>query len=132
MKLVDSNIIIRFFVRDNEKMYEKVKRLFKSVDAQEEKIEVKAVVLFECVYVFQSYYKLPRDKIADIMSKFISFKGVFIRKKKMYLYAFELYKNTKFDLADCYLASELKFGNIREIYSFDKDFDKLGVRRVEP
>ena len=132
MKLIDTNVILRFLVRDDSKMFERAKRLFELVDSGKEKVEIKTVVLFESIFVLQSYYELSRSKITDILSTLLGSKGVFIRKKRTILYALELYKNTKFHIVDCYLAAELTLGNVSEIYSFDRDFDKLGVRRLEP
>jgi len=132
MKLIDTNVIIRFLVKDDSKAFEKAKKLFRAVDSGKEKIEIKVPVLLECVFVLQSYYKLPRDEISDILSTLLRSPGVYMRGKRILLYALELYKNTNFHMVDCYLAAELTLGNIKEIYSFDKDFDKLGVKRITP
>ena len=132
MKLVDTNVILRFLVQDNEKMYQSTKRLFERVSEAQEKLEVKSYVLFEVVYVLNGYYELSREKIKDILTIFFQSKGIYIRKKNVALMALQLFAETSYDFVDCYLAAELKTGNIKEIYTFDKDLSKLGVLAVKP
>lgn len=132
MKLVDTNVILRFLVRDNSKMYQATKKLFERVEALQEKLEVKSYVLFEVVYVLNGYYERSREEIRDILTVFFQAKGIYIRKKNVALMALQLFAETSYDFVDCYLAAELKIGNIKEIYTFDKDLSKLGVTAVKP
>lgn len=132
MKLIDTNVILRFLVHDNEEMYRAVKDLFKRIDSQEEKVEVKICVLFEVVYVLNGYYERTRNEIRDILILFFQSKGIYIRKKNVVLLTLQLFAENSFDFVDCYLAAELKLGNVKEIYTFDKDLKKLGVAAIKP
>ena len=132
MKLVDTNVILRFLVKDNEEMLESTRRLFARVVDKQEKLEVKLCVLFEVVYVLGGYYGRPRAEICAVLTVFLQPRGIYIRKKNVALLALQLYAETSFDFVDCYLAAELKLGNIKEIYTFDGDLKKMGVTAISP
>lgn len=132
MKLVDTNVILRFLVKDNTKMYQATKKLFERVVNLQEKLEVKLCVLFEVVYVLSGYYGRPRNEIKNILTVFCQSKGIHLRKKNVVFLALQLFDETKYDFVDCYLAAEIKLGNIKEIYTFDSDLKKLGVTTVKP
>ena len=82
--------------------------------------------------MLNGYYERSREEIRDILTVFFQAKGVYIRKKNVALMALQLFAETSYDFVDCYLAAELKIGNIKEIYTFDKDLSKLGVTAVKP
>ena len=84
------------------------------------------------VYVLNGYYQRSREEIKDILTVFFQSKGIHIRKKNVVFLALQLFAETSYDFVDCYLAADIKLGNIKEIYMFDKDLKKLGVTALRP
>lgn len=113
-------------------MYEAARSLFVRVAAGQEKLEVKTCVLFEVVYVLNGYYETSRESIKEILTLLFQSKGIHINRKKAILLALQLFAETKYDFVDCYLAAELRVGNIKEIYTFDNDLKKMGVAAIKP
>ena len=74
MKLfLDTNIFMRFFIKDNEQMVEQVKRIFFLAETGKYKLATSTIVLTEIMYTLQSFYKLEvkdiEKYIASIFEK---------------------------------------------------------------
>lgn len=134
MRLIDANVILRFLVEEEAEtvMAQRTKALFARVNKNEEKILILRCVIFEVVYVLEKFYKTQRKIIADILARLIRAKGVSVPGKNRILSALEKYASINVDFVDCYLAAAMELGDIKEIYSFDKDLDRLGVKRLVP
>ena len=59
---VDTNVFLRFFVRDVESFYQKAKELFEKAENGEEKLETSDLVIAEIVWVLESYYNFQDQK----------------------------------------------------------------------
>ncbi len=90
------------------------------------------MILAEVVWVLESYYKLPREKIAEKLDLIINTPNLAIADSGAFSQAVELYSSSNLDLADCFAASlAIEEGSI--LISYDRDFDKLdGIVRKEP
>jgi predicted nucleic-acid-binding protein len=87
------------------------------------KAEIPGVVIVECVYVMEKFYKIPKNEIVDTLAKVLNFSGVSNPNKSEILEALLKYANTSADIVDCILTAMSSPEKI--IISFDKDFDKL-------
>ena len=56
MKALDTNVIIRFLVRDDKQQAEIVYRLFKRVERKNETLFVPLLVVLETLWVLESVY----------------------------------------------------------------------------
>jgi len=63
--LVDTNILVRFFTKDPPKQAEKVRSLVALADAGKITLVVLPVIVAETVYTLESFYKIPRNKVAE-------------------------------------------------------------------
>jgi predicted nucleic-acid-binding protein len=89
------------------------------------KAEIPAVVIVECVYVMEKFYKIPKNEIIDTLSKILNFIGIINQDKSEILEALIKYQNSNADVVDCILAAVSSPEKI--IISFDKDFNKLNA-----
>jgi predicted nucleic-acid-binding protein len=87
------------------------------------KAEVPAVVIVECIYVMEKYYKIPKNKIVDTLSRILNFTGTVNSDRSEILEALLKYENSNTDIVDCILAA--RSSPDRVVISFDKDFEKL-------
>jgi len=129
-RLVDTNLIIRYFVQDHEKHARAAGKLFEACDRGDVAIVVLPVVLAECVFVLESFYKHPRGDIASALSALISSPGVEIREVAIYLDALDRYRKTKVHFVDCTIAATASVENT-PVATFDQDFRKFTDVRVE-
>jgi predicted nucleic-acid-binding protein len=63
MKAIDTNILIRFLVRDDEKQSGLVYRRLKRAEAKKEILLIPLLVVLETVWVLESVYDVPRNEI---------------------------------------------------------------------
>ena len=129
---LDTNVFIRFFTADIPEKAKRVKKIIESLEAGKAEAEISDLVLAELVWVLESFYKLPPKEVAKKVSYLVSLPGIKMINKRLILEALTDYVNEKVDFIDAYNAHYMKHRKISSIYSYDKDFDKLGVHRIEP
>jgi len=129
-RLIDTNLIIRYLVQDNEKQANIAGRLFEACDRGQVLIVVLPAVLAECVFVLESFYELERGAIASALGRLISSPGVELTETAAHLDAFERYRRTKAHFVDCLIAATAVAEDV-PVASFDQDFRKFSDVRVE-
>lgn len=129
-RLVDTNLIVRYLVQDNEKHARAAGRLFDACDRGDAVIVLLPAVLAECVFVLESFYGHPRGDIASALSRLISCPGVEIGGATIHLDALDRYRKTKVHFVDCLIAATAAAENM-SVASFDQDFRKFIDVHVE-
>ena len=129
-KLIDTNLIVRHLVQDNERQASVAGKLFDACDRGQVTIVVLPVVLAECVFVLESFYQQERTDIASALSRLISSPGVEIVDAAIHLDALDRYGRTKVHFVDCQIAARATAEDI-PVASFDQDFRKFTGIRVE-
>ena len=129
-RLVDTNLIVRYLVQDHEKHARAAGKLFDACDRGDLEIVVLPVVLAECVFVLESFYRQPRADIALALGRLISSPGVEISEVTVHLDALNRYKRSKAHFVDCLLAATAVAKNV-PVSTFDQDFRKFVDVRVE-
>ena len=133
MRFLDTNLLIRYFTRDDEKKAQRVLKLLKRMERGEEKVITSPLVLFEIVFTLQSFYKVPREKIKELLSPILELRGLKLSDKEIYRSALDIYAKKNLSFADAFNAAFALKKGIKEIYSYDEDLDKIeGIRRVVP
>jgi len=133
--LLDTNVILRYLLRDDELKAQRCLELLEKVERREIKLRTTDLVIAEVVWVLESptTYNLPRDKIRDLLLPIILLPGLRLTGKKLYRRIFELYVDQNIDFTDAYNAAHMERRGLTRIYSYDSDFDRIaGISRVEP
>jgi predicted nucleic-acid-binding protein len=121
--LIDTNVVLRFLLDDHATFSPKAKRFMEEVFAKDKTATLSAVVLVECVYVLEKFYRVPRSDITDKLSRLLTYPGIINSDKAELLEALKMYMNSGTDIVDCILAASSSENSL--IVSFDKDFQKL-------
>ena len=129
-RLVDTNLIVRHLVQDDEKQARAAARLFEACDRGDLVIVVLPVVLAECVFVLESFYQRARAEIASALRVLISSPGVEISEAAMHADALERYSRSGVHFVDCLIAARASREGI-SVATFDQDFRKFADVRVE-
>jgi predicted nucleic acid-binding protein len=130
---LDTNILLRFLTRDDERKARCALELLTRVERGEEKVITSPLVIFETVYTLQSFYKVPRQTIKEQVLAIISMRSLHLPDKNIFYQAFNFYVAKNISFADAYNAAYMLAEGISNIYSWDKDFDKIeGIARLEP
>ena len=121
--ICDTNFVIRYLIADNATMFEQTRIIFDKARNGEVEIILLEAVFTEIIFVLSSFYKVPRDKIANVLSNLISYKGI-IADKEMILSALQLYKDTNLHVVDCFLAT-IACNKQLPLLSFDKELNNF-------
>jgi len=123
-KLPDTNTIIRYLTKDEPLLYEKAAVFFESVLAGQEKAVILESVLVECVYVLQTIYKVPKERIVDSLLKMLRYKGIMNTDKEELIKALTIFRSRSIDIVDCILAVKGKSYEM-PLFTFDKKLNAL-------
>lgn len=134
-KFVDTNIFVRFLTGDDTTKAQKCFELFQKSDKKKIILTTTESVLSEVVYILssKSLYNLPADKIRELLFPVVNIKGLKISFRKIFLRALDFYAEKRIDFEDALSIAYMIENEIKEIYSYDKDFDKFSfINRLEP
>jgi predicted nucleic-acid-binding protein len=129
-RLIDTNLIVRFLVQDHEKHVRAAVKLFEACDRGELMLVVLPVVLAECVFMLESFYKHGRADIAKVLGGLVGSPGVTVEESELHLDALERYGNSKAHFVDCIIAARAVTSGL-SVASFDQDFKKFADVNVE-
>ena len=91
------------------------------------------MVISEIIWVLESYYELPEKKVQEMVEKILITPSLSCPQKDRILNALTLYGDKNIDYIDAYNACVLRELGIKEVYSYDRHFDKIEwISRLEP
>jgi predicted nucleic-acid-binding protein len=73
MKAVDTNILIRFLTKDDEKQSEKVRIMFENAEKTGQTFLICTSVVLELIWVLKSVYELSDDDVKMTLEKLLQF-----------------------------------------------------------
>jgi len=118
MVLFDTNVILRYILRDNLAMTEKIKRQL-SIEIGYVPIEVIA----EVVYVLSKVYKVERNIISQIITDITNTDKIRIIDTNVVQHALEVFASSSLDFVDCLLVGYAKEKQYF-VFTFDKKLQK--------
>lgn len=129
---IDTNVFIRLFVEENKRMTRECAAFFDWVEQTQADAFTPSCVHAEIVWVLSSVYRLPRTKIAGLIETIMA-AGISIEDTTDMAVAISWYRETRVKFIDCLIAAQRPvLAGQAVVVSYDKEFDKLGIRRVEP
>jgi len=130
---VDTNIFLRYLTKDDPEKYERCRERFKRVVKGEITLSTSAMVIAELIWTLQSYYKVPKAEVIEKATVIVGTKNLSIPDKNIVADALVLYARKNIDFIDAYNAVFMKYHGIRDIYSYDEDFELIeDIKRIEP
>jgi predicted nucleic-acid-binding protein len=125
MIAVDTNVIVRFLVRDDEKQAEAARRRLKRAEKNRERLLVPLLVVLETIWVLESAYNKARSEVLDAIRDM----------RQMPVFEFEADdvierlladgESRKADLADILIAHSARARGCESGITFDKQAAKL-------
>ncbi len=120
MKALDTNVLVRFLVRDDERQAETIYRIFKQAESDKEVFFVPLLVVLETVWVLESVYKIPRQEMIDSINELILMPILKFETQSAILNFVSSARETKMDLSDLLIAHSAKFSGCECVLTFDK------------
>lgn len=122
LEIVDTNVILRFLVGDNQEQFEQAKTWFKEAQQGKRKLIVKPIVVAETCFVLESFYQKSRQEIREALEVFLSQKWLKVYDREILTALWPLYvKDLHF--VDSFLITWVQI-NQASILSFDKQLQK--------
>jgi predicted nucleic-acid-binding protein len=117
---LDTNIIVRFLVRDDVGQADRVYRLFKTAEMEKTSFFVSIPVLLELIWVLDSAYEIPRQEILDAIGELLLLPIlVFDAPSAVRSFVAEARKNN-LDLSDLLIACDIVSSGCEQVLTFDK------------
>lgn len=129
MKIIDTNIIIRFLLKDHPVQSPLAKKLLSNF---QEKLLLSDVVVAEIIWLLTAYYKLTKEEVVEKIYPLLNLPHI-ESQKPVLIRALYFYRNFNIDYIDAYSASFCEEKKLEGICSFDKGLDKIKeIKRFEP
>jgi len=91
------------------------------------------LIVAECVYVLESFYEVPRTRVAELMRAAITLPSIRVTDEPSILRALEVYELERVDFAEAYLVAQAEATGVGTIASFDRSIDRVtSIARHEP
>lgn len=116
---VDTNVFLRFFVRDVESFYVKAKELFEKTEKGELKLETTDLVMAEIVWVLESYYGFSKAEIKEVVETILETKNLKVHNHSRVKEAIALYSAGKMDFIDACNIAYMKSKAFKKAATFD-------------
>lgn len=122
--IIDTNIIVRFFVKDSEYQFKQAKEFIEKIEKRKIKGLVSILVINEIIWILENYYNLKRNHYLPELLKLLALKNIKVIeiKKSVLVETLEQMQEFKIDFTDIYL---FNISENRKIFTFDKDFEKF-------
>jgi len=122
---IDTNILVRFLVRDDEAQFEKARKLIKREVAAGRRVFVNQLVLMETEWVLRSRYAVPKNQIIEAISGLLDASDVQFEDEPAIEEALFMWKDAAADFADCLIGAKNRRIGCRATASFDVNASKL-------
>jgi len=122
---VDTNVLVRFLVRDDEIQFEKARKLFKREVAAGRSVFVSQLVLMETEWVLRSRYGLPKNLIIETVSSLLDATDVQLEDEPAIEEAIFNWRDANADFADCLIGAKNRRLGCRATATFDVKASKL-------
>ena len=132
-KFVDTNVFLRYLTKDDQSKYQRCREMFRRALEGEMNISTSGMVIAELIWTLLSYYKVPKAEVIEKVSVILGTENLFVPDKDVLADALVLFARKNIDFIDAYNAVFMKYKGLREIYSYDEDFETIeDIERKEP
>jgi predicted nucleic-acid-binding protein len=97
---LDTNVLVRYLVKDDKKQAERAAAYIRKATAGGESCFINSIVLCELVWVLESAYGYEKTEIAGVLEKILVTKQLEIESKDIVRQAVHDYRHGSGDLAD--------------------------------
>lgn len=125
MIALDTNVIVRFLVRDDKKQAAAAAKYIKRRCTDEEPGFINAIVLCETVWVLTGAYSYARGQVADVIEKILRTRQLRVDRAEAAWQALAAYRKHRADFADAYIGKINRQLGAAHTVTFDKSAAKM-------
>lgn len=127
MKALNTNVLVRFLVKDDEQQAKTVYRLFKQAESKAEAFFIPILVVLETVWVLEAVYETTRQEILDSIDELLLMPILEFEAQSAIRSFISSARENKTDLSDLLIAYYAKYSGCDSVITFDKRASKLGL-----
>jgi len=125
MIALDTNVLVRFLVRDDAAQFERAQRLIRRESNAGEPVFISLLVLLETEWVLRSRYKLAKTEIRDTFDALLRAIDLNFEDEATIERALFFWKDSPAQFADCLIGARNRELGCNATATFDSDAAKL-------
>ena len=130
---LDTNIFLRHLLGDEPQQSPRATAYFEAIDEGRAQAHISDIVIFEVVFTLERGYRRSKAEIQAAVLPILELPGILLPRKRKFREVFRLYVEQNISFADAYHVVMMQSLNLRQIISFDRDFNRVAtVERMEP
>ncbi|HEY0510678.1 MAG TPA: type II toxin-antitoxin system VapC family toxin [Thermoanaerobaculia bacterium] len=123
MRGIDTNILVRFLVRDDPEQAQTVRSLFERAEIENDRFHVSSIVLCELVWVLRSRYRLGREDVCSILDALLDIGLLQIQDRDLARRALAEFRQGPADFSDYLIGWQDRRAGCEETLTFDGGLD---------
>ena len=127
MKALDTNVLVRFLVKDDEQQTKAAYRRFKEAETNKEVLFIPVLVVLETVWVLESVYEVTKQEILDSIDELLLMPILEFEVQSVIRSFVSSARETKMDLSDILIAHSARFSGCECVITFDKRASIFGL-----
>jgi predicted nucleic-acid-binding protein len=120
MKAIDTNVLVRFLVKDDEQQAELAYRVFKQAETDRQALFIPMLVVLETVWVLESVYAIKRQEILDSVEELLLMPVLEFETQSAIRSFVSSARENKADLSDLLIAHSARFSGCECVLTFDR------------
>lgn len=125
MKALDTNVLVRFLVKDDEKQAQIAYQAFTQAEYKEEVLFVPLLVVLETIWVLQSVYEISDQDIVSAFSELMQMPVLKFESQQVMQDFISIARKDNFDLSDLLIAYSAEISGSQKVLTFDKKAAKF-------
>ncbi|MCF6314422.1 MAG: PIN domain-containing protein [Verrucomicrobiales bacterium] len=120
MKGIDTNILVRFLMADDEAQAKKVYAIFKQTERDKDELLVSLLVVLETIWVLDSVYKVSREEILAAMGDLLLMPVLVFERQSLLQEFTRMARENNYDLSDLLIAHSARALGCESVITFDR------------
>jgi predicted nucleic-acid-binding protein len=128
---VDTSVILRILVKEDEGKVAAVERLLLSARRSGKRLHVLPVAILEVVWVLEKVYKLDRRSVRELADAILNTGELIVENGGVFRKALAVYEEKNVKFADAVMGAWGIARGLKTVYTYDeKDFRRIGDLEV--
>lgn len=125
MAALDTNVLVRYLVRDDDKQLALAKKLIRAALAAGETLFMPITVALELEWVLRSNFKFSKEEVTDTLASLLAASELSFESESAFEIALALYKRSSADFSDCMHIALVHVANERPLWTLDRSAAKV-------
>lgn len=125
MPALDTNVLVRYVVRDDSGQLAAARRLIERCVAEGQSLFVPVSVTLELEWVLRTSYGYVKDDVLRVLSNLFSAMELSFESERALEVALQLYRESSADFADCLHVASATDAGEQPLWTFDRGASKL-------